>query len=302
MDLTTFILLALKLSILLSVLGLGLRATLSDATFLLRSPGGLARAVLSMEVLLPLVAIALVTAFDLRPAVKIALVALSVSPVPPILPNKAMRAGGRENYTIGLLTAMALLSIVSVPMALEVLERVFDVPLQMSASRVAGVVSLTVLGPLAVGIACHAAWPRVTERVAGIVSTAGGGLLLVSALPILFGARQMLGSLIGDGTLAAFTAWTLAAVTVGHLLGGPERENRPVLALATASRHPAVAVGIAQVNFPEQKLAVPAVLLFLLVNAAVTGLYLVWLKHQRAAERPSMESPVESEGTPSRST
>jgi BASS family bile acid:Na+ symporter len=69
-----------------------------------------------MDVILPLVAIGLVTAFELRPAVKIALVALSVSPVPPILPNKAMRAGGQANYTIGLLTAMALVSMVAVPM------------------------------------------------------------------------------------------------------------------------------------------------------------------------------------------
>lgn len=302
MELTTFILLALKLSILLSVLALGLRATLSDATFLLRAPGALARAILSMEVILPLIAIALVVAFDLRPAVKIALVALSVSPVPPILPAKAMKAGGREGYTIGLLTAMALLSIVSVPIALEVLERIFGVPLQMTAARVAVVVSLTVLGPLAVGIACRAAWPEVAQRFARVVAVAGAGLLVVCALPILFSARHMIGALVGDGTLAAFTAWTLAAVIVGHRLGGPERANRPVLALATASRHPAVAVGIAQANFPEQRLAVPAVLVFLLVNAVVTGLYLVWLKRHATVERPAMESPDESQGAPSRST
>src|SRR5215510_2678136 len=110
MNLTSLILLALKLSIFLTVLGLGLQASLQDATSLLRRPGLLFRSFLSMNVLMPLLACTLAFTFDLHPAVKIALVALSVSPVPPILPKKELKAGGSLSYTFGLLAAMAILS------------------------------------------------------------------------------------------------------------------------------------------------------------------------------------------------
>lgn len=299
MSLTELILLILKLSILLNVLALGLRATFADAAHLLRSPRLFARAALSMEVILPLVAIALVSSFDLRPAVKMALVALSVSPVPPLLPRKALKAGGSATYTIGLLTAMAVLSIVSVPVALELLERIFDVPLTISAGTLFRIVLATVLAPLAIGIALRAALPKAAERLAGFVGGAGNLLLLLSVLPVLFGARAEISALIGDGTLAAFAGWALTGVVVGHALGGPERENRPVLALATASRHPGVAVGIAQANFPDQKVAVAAVLLFLMVNLVVSGGYVAWLK-RRGGHARSLAGPISATGAPSR--
>ncbi|HEY9663709.1 MAG TPA: hypothetical protein V6C65_35115, partial [Allocoleopsis sp.] len=111
MNRVAIILLALKASILLSVFAIGLKATFADATFLFRRPRYLICALLSMNVLMPLVALVISEAFALHPAVKIALVAISVSPIPPILPNKAMKAGGKEDYTIGLLVAISALSI-----------------------------------------------------------------------------------------------------------------------------------------------------------------------------------------------
>jgi BASS family bile acid:Na+ symporter len=52
-------------------------------------------------------------------------------------------------------------------------------------------------------------------------------------------------SLVGNGTILALGAFTLAGLAAGHLLGGPNRDDCTVLALATASRHPGVALAIA---------------------------------------------------------
>src|SRR5258705_3153268 len=109
MNLQELIPLALKVSVVALVVAIGLKASLQDATYLLRRPGELLRAILAMNVLLPIVMIALAFFFDLTPAVRIALVALSVSPVPPILPNRAIKAGGEESYSIGLLVAAAVM-------------------------------------------------------------------------------------------------------------------------------------------------------------------------------------------------
>jgi BASS family bile acid:Na+ symporter len=78
--------------------------------------------------------------------------------------------------------------------------------------------------------------------------------------------------LIGDGTLLSLTGFAFVGYFVGHFFGGPDPEDRRVLAISTASRHPGMAVAIAHTNFPEQKLAVPAVALYLVIAAIVTVL------------------------------
>src|SRR6476661_5819547 len=123
MNMIEIILLVLKASIMLAVFAIGLKATFADATFLFRRPGQLLRAFLSMNVLMPLVALALGAPFDLHPAIKIALVVMSVSPTPPMLPNKALKAGGTGAYTIGLLVAAAVLSIIVIPLSMAVFQR-----------------------------------------------------------------------------------------------------------------------------------------------------------------------------------
>src|SRR5882757_577285 len=133
----TLILLVLKISIVLSVFALGLKATFADTTYLFRHPGELVRALLSMHVLMPVVALAMIQTFNLHPAVKIALAGLSVSPVPPIFPKKAFKTGGKDDYTIGLLVATAVLAIVIIPVAMEIFERIVGIPLQMPARSVA---------------------------------------------------------------------------------------------------------------------------------------------------------------------
>ena len=84
-----------------------------------RRPGDLVRALLAMNVLMPLFAVVLVSIFDLTPAVKTALLALSVSPIPPLLPNRVVKAGGHDSYAIGLFIVVGLLAIIFVPLAME---------------------------------------------------------------------------------------------------------------------------------------------------------------------------------------
>lgn len=295
MNMTAIILLTLKASIILSVFAIGLKATFADATFLFRRPGHLLRALLSMNVLMPLVALALGAPFDLHPAVKIALVVISVSPIPPILPNKALKAGGKEDYTIGLLVATAALSIIFIPITMEIFEKITGVPLSMGAGPVAVLVLTTILAPLIVGIAVRSIAHTIADRVAKPIAVLAFVLLALSALPVLIGAGRAVFSVIGDGTILSLAGFALIGFIIGHLLGGPEPDNRPVLALATASRHPAVALAIAHANFPEQKLAGAAVFLYLILSGILSALYLSWVKRQRAGSVPvETEKPVEA--------
>ncbi|MGH2414231.1 MAG: hypothetical protein ACRDEA_11210, partial [Microcystaceae cyanobacterium] len=91
-------------------------------------------------------------------------------------------------------------------------------------------------------------------------------------------------ALIGNGTLIAIIIFILIGLLAGHLLGGPDPNDRTVLALSTVSRHPGIAIAIAHINFSGQKLAPAAIVLYLLVNAVVTILYLKSRKHADLTE------------------
>ena len=271
---------------------LGLTAHVRDLGYLFRRPGKLLRMYVAMGVLMPLFAVAMVVIFDLHPAVKIALLALSVSPIPPLLPRTAMQAGGTRQYTIGLLTTASLLAILLVPMSIELTERLhlFGIPLQMTIASLAIVICITVLGPMALGIVVHSLAPALAKRLAKPIWLIGTVLLVVSALPVLFAAMPQVLSLIGNGTVLALTAFVLFGLAIGHLLGGEDASNRTVLALSTASRHPGVAIAIAHKNFPQEKLVLAAVLLYLLVSTIVSVLYLRWIRRRS----PSVASEVKA--------
>ena len=96
MNLATLIPLALKASIILVIFILGLNVRPQDAAYLFRRPGKLMRSLLSMNVVMPLFAAGVVAAFELHPAVELALIALAVSPIPPLLPRKSLKAGERR--------------------------------------------------------------------------------------------------------------------------------------------------------------------------------------------------------------
>ena len=81
----------------------GMSATLRDVTYLVRERGLLFRSFLSMFVVMPVAVAFVAHVSNLPEAVKIALVALAIAPVPPILPRRELKAGGHAAYAVGLL-------------------------------------------------------------------------------------------------------------------------------------------------------------------------------------------------------
>ena len=68
------------------------------------------RSLASMLLVMPVLAVLMALSFDLTTAVEAALLAAALSPVPPILPNKQIKAGGESSYVVALLTTTALVS------------------------------------------------------------------------------------------------------------------------------------------------------------------------------------------------
>lgn len=269
MTLQQLILLALQSSILLTVFGFGLQATPGDVLYLVRRPSLLGRSLFSMLVVMPVVAVALILAFTLRPAVEIVLVALAVSPIPPLLPGRQQKAGGHSSYALGLMAIVGLISIVTVPATMQLLGRFSVRPLEMSSGAIAALVLRTVVLPLVAGIALRALVPALAERVAKPLGLLAKVLLALGALGLLAGVLPSAVALAGNFTILAMVALVVVGLAAGHWLGGPSADHRAVLALSTANRHPAIALAIATVNFPDEPNLAAAIVLYMLVSAIV---------------------------------
>ena len=223
MSLAQLISIAMTVSLFTVVLVLGMKTRLEDLTFPLRNPGLLIRSILAMNVIMLGFAVALSQLFDLNPTIKIAFVALAVSPVPPLLPGKQIKAGGTETYAVGLLLAASAVAIVLVPVSIELMEYVFPFELNISAWTVASIIVLSVFVPLVAGIAIGRFAPAFAQRIAPHLSRAATVLLLAALVPSLIKAWPDFASLFSQGVLVCLVLFSLVGIAVGHALGVPWR-------------------------------------------------------------------------------
>jgi bile acid:Na+ symporter, BASS family len=275
MDLKQILALAFQVSILCTVFGFGLKATREDLLYVIRRPGLLARSLLAVFVIMPVFAVALARTFDFQREVEIALIALAISPVPPLLPKKEIKFGGHAAFGLGLMACLATLSMVAVPAAVEILGRFSGRPLSMAPGAVAAVVLEKALLPLAAGMVVRAVLPAIAERLEKPVALVGKVLLPVATLVLLAITLPAVWALIGDGTVLAIGIFIVAGLGIGHVLGGPDPDHSIVLAVSTANRHPGIALAIASANFPDQRFG-GAIVLYLIMNAVAAVLYDVW--------------------------
>lgn len=281
MNAVAIITLVLKISIFLTSLGYGLKTTSADALYLFRKPGLLLRSVLAMNVIMPVIALLFAINFELPPLVKVALVAISVSPLAPLFPKKPDKAGGREAYVIGLMLVASLLSIILIPLTLKIVSNILHKPVGISMQAIVVTLLVSVIVPLILGIATRHFAPAFSEKIVTPVARIAQILLIVSVIPILFKMFPAIIHLVGNGTVLAIAAFTVIGILVGHFLGGPESADRSVLSLATASRHPAIAISLAFANLPDHKLVPAAIVLYLLINALVALPYQKWLRKNK---------------------
>jgi BASS family bile acid:Na+ symporter len=275
MTVKQLVILGLQLSIVCTVFGFGLRATPRDLVYLFRQPGLLFRSLLSVFVVMPIVAVGMATMFDFKRGSELALIALAVSPVPPLLPNRERKAGGQESYGLALMATLALLSIVAVPLAAEILQQVFGVPLNADARAIARVALVMAVLPLLAGVAVRALVPAVADRLERPVTLVAKVLLPLAVLALLAGTWRAVAGAVGGGALVAMVVFVAIGLAVGDFLGGPNQEDSIVLALSTACRHPAIALSVAATSFPDEQFAGP-ILLYLIVNMIVGMAYLKW--------------------------
>jgi BASS family bile acid:Na+ symporter len=124
--------------------------------------------------------------------------------------------------------------------------------------------------------------PATAERIAHPISLLAALLLVLAAIPVVITSGIAFWALAGNGVLIFLILFTVLGLVVGHLFGGPEPDDRTVLALAAGTRHPGVAMAIANLNFPDNKAVVAIMLWHLVIGALASIPYVRWRKGRHA--------------------
>lgn len=277
----------LTVSLALLVIAAGIASSRGDFAYVVSRPSLMARAFVAIAIIPVIAALVVMSLFPISHAVKAGIFLMAISPVPPLMPGKALKFGGNAGYVYGLQGAGALIALLTVPALGALGARLYDVEAQFPVGVVARNVFVGMVIPLALGLLIGR-WlmPKAGPAVPRAIMMVANILLVLAFVPLLIGALPEMGKLIGDGSILAIGIVVLIALLGGHYLGGPSSTDRPTLAVAASLRHPGIALALAGANHAAKPVTA-AVLLFMLVAMVVLALYQVAMR--RHAPQPAAQ-------------
>lgn len=259
----------------LIVASIGMQAQTRDVLAAMRNTKLVLKGLLAVNIVVPIVALAITAILPIDPAIRIGIVVMAVSPMAPLVQMKMRQGGLDTSHAIGLYVALILSAILFVPATVTLFSAAYPGEVSISVAAVAKMVSITTLLPLGVGLAIGNWAPAFARRAAPIVMILGFlAVLLLAGLILYLQGGPLLG-LLGDGTLLAIVVTVAAGIVVGHWLGRPNPANSDALAMAAGTRHPGIAALIVNANFTDPRVML-TVMLFLLTGVIMTVAYLVW--------------------------
>ena len=282
-----FIPLAFQLSMVVTMFAYGLRVSAFEPLYVVRQPRLLARSFAAVFVVAPATALVATMMFHVADPVRIAIIALSLSAVPPLLTEKEMRVGGDADYAVGLVVVCTVLSVVATPMLVLLLGLVDHRPFSMSPFRVSKVVFGLLFLPLMLGTMVHAFLRGGAERLRAPVLRVATILVWAAILLLVAGASPLVRPLLDAPTLLSLATFTAGVLVIGHLMGGPDASDSVVLATSCANRHPGLAFAITMYVLPAADFGA-AFILCLVVRELVTRPYVVWMQRV-LREHPTLE-------------
>lgn len=263
----------MKVSVAALIFAIGLSATLDDVAYIWRRPALLARSLIAMYVVIPLVAVLMARTLDLPPRTEAALVVLAICAGAPLLPKKLLKLGGDPTYIFSLVVATSLLAVATVPLGIQILSEYIPADATTTPGDVASTIVRAFLLPLAAGMLLRMINPGIADRLSDRLLQLASASLGICAIALLVAAFPKVAD-VGLPSLLAFGVFTLAALLTGHWLGGPEPAGRTSLAVACATRHLGLALLVAATAQGPNTLGMVAA--YLLGSTIVSIPYIMW--------------------------
>ncbi|MEJ5329331.1 MAG: hypothetical protein WHT07_04185 [Desulfobaccales bacterium] len=273
-----------SLTIFTLMFALGVSHSFEELTSLWRRPGLLLRSLLAVVFLVPLAVVLLLLIFDLPPAAATGLALLAAAPGAPVTYRRSQMAGGDPAYTASLQLTLALLAVGITPAILAVFHALFGLLIGgVTFFQVARQVAQVTFFPVILGLSLQQFAPRLAEVLRKPVSLLANILfiLLLLVLVLLLALVPQMRALLNVGWLSMAVIVLMVAVSlaIGHLLGGPRRDQRSALATASIARNFGLALFLAELSDYGHHF-IPTLVMYMILGFLLAIPYAVWSKRQ----------------------
>ncbi|AKF10338.1 bile acid:sodium symporter family protein [Sandaracinus amylolyticus] len=253
-------------------------------------PWWMSRAVLAVIVLVPLFALLVLLVVPTTPRVRVGIAIMAASPVAPLALGRIVGQRGDVPFATAMHLTLGSLAVFTTPIVLAALGAVLGFRASVGPSQVAGQLATALLAPMVLGIVAARRAPALARLARPIGAIAKLALAIAVVLILVASSGSIFA--MDVRSYVAMTLFVAGALAIGHLLGGPRREDRVTLALETSFRNPGLALLIASVAFPEGRPL--AVLVPYIVTAfVVQSLYLAaWRRRDIDTEALGAPAPA----------
>jgi BASS family bile acid:Na+ symporter len=259
-------------TLLIIMFHMGLGAIPGQWRWVWRHRALMAKALLSVLVLLPLLALAVSIPLELPWQEEIGIILMAIAPGAPLALRRSLRAGGHAAFAPVLQIALALAAVVSMPVWLWFLNFWYHGHASVSPWDVARQVFAAQILPLAAGMLAQRLlpkaavdWLRIWLQKLGILMLAA--FLLLAMLDVW---RDVIGAT--RGLVFAIVVITALALAMGHALGRPRATVRTVVAIATAARNPGLALLVGILNGASSR-TMDTILAYVVFSALTVTVY-----------------------------
>ncbi len=264
----------------------GLAVAAGELRWIWQRPAPMLRGVFSVLVAVPLAALAVTRLFELPRLVEIGIVLMAISPGAPVSLRRSLDAGGHRAFAPSLQICIALLAMASMPLSIAALNHVYGGHASIAPQEVAKNVFFVQLLPLGLGVAFRQYFASVAESLETRLRKVGLALLCVTLAMLL--ADLWRATINANGSaLAAMLVLTIAAIAVGHWIGGPEPSTRTAVAISSALRNAGLALLVATRN-DAPPAVIATILAYVLVSGLVIAPYVYWRRRGGDAARQSV--------------
>ena len=274
----------IALTIFTIMLTMGAKIPLTDLVSVKNHPKFLAKSLLSVLVLFPLIVFLILLVFSLNKATAIALIILAASPGAPLLTKRAMMAGGRVNFSASLQVILSLLAVIFTPSILFIFAQLIpDNQGTIHFLLVAKQITIVQFLPLSIGLVIREVSADLAEEIGNLLFNIANTLFFVMVLFVIFISFNLI-PLAGWQAGGVIALIIPLGLIIGHLLGGIDQnlDTRSTLATATIARNVGLALFIAIIN--GATIAIPTIAAYLILGVILSIPYNVWIKRQIAAQ------------------
>jgi len=258
-----------------SMLAMGTALTVSQIFDPLRNVRLVVLALVANFVLMPLGAFALAKVLWLDEPLGVGLLLLGCAAGAPFLPKLAQLAKGNLPFGVGAMVLLMVITVAYLPIVLPLL-----LPgVTVNPVRIAQSLVLLMLLPLAIGLFVKARYDATAARVKPALDWLSNvSLILLMVLITVVNFDKVL-QVFGTRGILAGLLFIALGFCIGWLLGGPGKDTRTVLALATAQRNIAAALVVGSQSFSDPKVVV------MVIVVAIVGLIILMPLSRALANR-----------------